>query len=627
MKTNLKPGDLLVFSAELETAPEVKIPTVKGIAYTGGLLPTKAGVEVVLDLEGLEIAPTVPLLANHENKVENKLGDIEVVAVDGNLVIDGKITATTFIAREIINQAKEGAKWELSVGVKVRTVEHLIEETTVNGKAWAVGTTVARTAELREISIIPIGADPGTFLEITAKANLEPKPETNMTKEVKKDTNIEASAQIDLQAERSRINEIIELCEGDIAVQTEAIEAGWTIDQTASALLKNLRSKRPTVNFSTPEPADHSKIVEAALMIRAGIDEDTVLKAVGEQAIEAGYKERSMSIKDAAKTCIQAAGGNVGLGFADSDIQAAFNTSLPGILGNVANKKLLQAFRAYDPVALKLCSVADLNDFKTTEIYSIADFGNLAKVGSDGKLTADKLIEGKGTNKLETLGKLVSLTRQQIINDDLGAFLRILQILGHRCARTIDQIFFKTLLANPVLADGKPLFSEDHSNLFDVTSNALGVDSLKSVVAAFLKQTDISGEPINTEAAYLLTPPELYFLGKELCESTYMIGGSARAGQNNPIANLMDVVQSPYLSAPGYEGSSATDYYIFADKDENPAIEMGFLKGHPEPTIESSAAEFDTLGYHWRCFYDLGCGVADHRGVAKVGTIPAETSS
>ncbi|UKI32165.1 MAG: Mu-like prophage major head subunit gpT family protein [Lentisphaeria bacterium] len=49
-----------------------------------------------------------------------------------------------------------------------------------------------------------------------------------------------------------------------------------------------------------------------------------------------------------------------------------------------------------------------------------------------------------------------------IINDDLGAFMKVPTAMGNRAARLIDQLFFSRLLSNPAQADGKALFSTNH---------------------------------------------------------------------------------------------------------------------------------------------------------------------
>jgi len=624
---------------------------VKGLAYNGGILELGLPYSVCVDLYGMEIPESIPLLTDHRNEIGSKIGEIKAKVVDNALYIEGKITSDSYLANNIVSQSKNGGKWSLSIGALLTEFYILDEGKVINGQDIPAGVCHATKSLLREVSVVAVGADKDATLEIEAKAKQTntlsggenmgdeiKKTEEEIKKDVEeiqaeeKDEKEFVDVPAVLRIERDRIKAIKEIVEDDTELEETAITAGWSADKTAREMLKRIKASRPNINVNTNKTeASQTKTIEAALMLRAGINEDEVIKAVGEQAIEAGYKARSISIKDAARACIKASGQSVGLGFGNSEIKAAFNSALPGILSNVANKRLQQAFAAYNPVATKLAQTVDINDFKQSDILSIADFSNLSEVvntgANAGKLTADKLVEGKGTNQLKTYGKIISLTRQDIINDDLGAFLRITDILGNRCARTIDQLFFAKLLANGAWTDGNKLFSTAHKNLLDITTNALSVNSVKTAIADFLKQVGLDGEPVGVMPKYLVVPPELYFLGKEIADSTYMIGGNTKSAALNPVAGLLEVVQSPYLSNATYTGASATDWYLFGSPDELPAMEIGFLKGQTAPTIEGSDCEFDTLGYSWRVYYDIGVGVADYRGALKVGTIPAEGSS
>ena len=148
---------------------------------------------------------------------------------------------------------------------------------------------------------------------------------------------------------------------------------------------------------------DNKKAIEAALSLRAGIKETTLVKTLGEQAVQAGYAQRNNSLKDFATDLLKAQGKTVN-GFGNREISAAFGaTDLTGILSNVANKRLQQSFATYEPVALKVAQQADINDFKKSEIYSIADAENLSEVDySTAKLADGTLAQAKGQNELKT---------------------------------------------------------------------------------------------------------------------------------------------------------------------------------------------------------------------------------
>jgi len=296
--------------------------------------------------------------------------------------------------------------------------------------------------------------------------------------------------------------------------------------------------------------------------------------------------------------------------------------SLPGVLSNVANKRLLKAYEGQPIIATRLCSEGELSDFKESERYRLTDVGDLEPVAPDGELKHGGLTEEKATNQLATYGKIFALTRQMIINDDLGAFLRIPEAMGARAARKVDQLFFTRLLANPTMSDGTALFHADHGNLLTGASSALSIDSLGQAVQAFMDQTDADGQPINVAPKYLLVPTALKMTARELLNSTMLLSvGSTdkrRLPTYNPIADEdLTLVVSPYLSNSNYPGYSSTAWYLFGDPAVVDTFEIGYLRGKRTPTVEQGEVDFNRLGVQFRVYFDVGVREQDYRGVLK----------
>lgn len=600
---------------------EKKTPKVSGIAYAGGKIDVGFELPLVVDLVGLELTQETPLLADHENKTSSRVGVITAKVENNTLTVDGKILSETDEAKDIVLQGKNSS-WQMSIGADI--VEATKVETgkmVINGQEQEAPFIYVSKSVLREVSIVAVGADINTKMTIEAK-NQTLKIKTGVLKtmendETKIDVNAEIKAALDL--ERKRIADIKAIVNGECAdLENEAIEAGWDSDMVASKMLEKIRAARPTVNVSKKAELDNTKVIEAALSLRAGIDADKLVKAMGEQVVTEAEKDKNMSIKDAMELSLKASGKSFARYNVNDMIQASFATSLPGILSNVANKRLATSFGVYEPVAFKIASVADIKDFKQSEIYGLSDVGNLTEVGSDSTLADSELSETKGVNQLSTYGKVINLTRKDIINDDLGAFLRIFDVLGQRCSKTIDQLTFKKLLANPNYTDSKALFHADHKNLAVGVDTALSFESVKTAISAFVKQVGADGEPVGAMPRYLVVPSELYFLAKEICESQYVIGVTGKVtGQLNPVANMLQVVSSPYLSNSAYTGYSASAWYLVADPVEVGGLEIGFLNGNRTPVIEQGTPDFNQLGISFRCYYDLGIGLADYRGLYK----------
>ncbi len=611
---------------------------ISGVAYSGGTLSLGWDAPVVVDLAGMTIGENLPLLAEHWNVIEARLGVITAEIADNKLLINGEILADNEDAKNIIAQGKAGGNWQLSIGADVQARELVKESREVNGQMIEAPFYLVSKSSLREVSVVAVGADAATEMHIAAKFNLN-QTEGDKTMAENKPADVTASAPVDtttvvpdiqaertaaVQAERSRVAEIRKICAGEFAeIEAEAIENGLEADAVREKVLTALRAKAPKadVNIIVPSEDFSQKTLEAAFALRAGLSEDAVTKAYGEQTIEAAYASRDISLSGLMTECLRLEGKNVGRSFNNETIQAAFSTvSLPEILNNVANKKLRAAFQAQPVIATKLCSTGDLNDFKENQRLRMTDVGDLVPVAPNGEIKDGGLSEDKATNQLDTYAKKFVLTRQMIINDDLGAFMKVPVAMGNRAARLIDQLFFKRLTANPTQADGNALFSAQHGNLLTGSTSALSKDALQNAIGLFLDQVDADGQPINIEPRFLVVPTALKFLALELVRGASLIATGTdnllRPALNALADENLQVVSSPYLSNAAY-GNSSTAWYLFGDPAQADTFEIGYLKGKRTPTVERGETDFNTLGMWFRVYFDLGIREQDHRGMVK----------
>lgn len=640
-----KPAETVEAAEPAKPAPEQdeKPAKVSGVAYSGGAIRQGWNPDpVVVDLAGMTVPAKVPLLRNHNAwNTDDRLGNVVAKRTGRGIEIEGEIVSGTESAREIVRQGKLGADWQLSIGAEISAAERVLSGTrTVNGRSFQAPFVLATKTTLREVSVVAVGADRSTNLHVAAAftptPNLHIKMEEKDTKPVEAAAptapaapapapeakpaaaDIEAAAAAAVKAERERVSAISAACGGEFPeIQAKAVAEGWTIEATNAALVSALRKRgpAPAPAVSVKAAAPTEKVLAAALAITAGIDEADLAKggSEAEKAVEAAAKYAGIGLRDVVRECVRAAGGTPGVTMDNETIRAAFSTvALPGILSDVANKKLLAAYKAQPIIAEKLCAKADLNDFKVADRYRLTDVGDLEQVAPDGKIKHGSLGEEKATNKLETYAKMFSLTRQMIYNDDLGAFLRVPAYMGGRAARKVDQLFFTRLQANPTQDDGNALFSAAHGNYIAGTTGALALASLKKGVELFRKQKDADGQPINVMPKFLLVPADLEIDAEEIVNGLQVVvAGStdvARPAFNALSRYGLQVVGSPYLA-------SATGWYLFAEPATLPAFEIGYLRGKRAPTVERGNVDFDELGISWRVYFDVGVREQDTRGM------------
>ena len=654
-------------------------PKIVGTAYSGGKMSLPGWKNpVVVDLSGMELPETVPLLANHENRTSARIGMVSASVKNNMLEITGEIISESQDAADIVAQSKAGADWQLSIGADVKECELVRGKREVNGQEIEGPFYHVRKSALREVSVVAVGADAHTNLKVTANFELKnPNPEEEGDKKIMNENkDVEAKADVKpeakpeakpeikaeakpeiqaaqpevkpepvapvdvaaaardaaaaaVKAERERVAAIRAICDGEFPeIEKDAISSGWTPEVVTKKVLETIRAERPAANVhisvkTEPEGDSLRKTIEAAMCLRCGISADDLEKSYDGKTIEAGMREMDMPLKQLLIECMKLDGIPYSRGFDNETIRAAFSSvSLPGILSNVANKKLLKSFDAQPIIATKLCSTGDLNDFKENDRFRLTDVGDLLPVGADGEIKDGGVTEEAAKNQLETYGKKFCLTRKMIINDDLGAFMKVPVAMGNRAARLIDQLFFSRLLKNPVQLDGKALFSAAHKNMLTGATSVLSSDSLKKAIQLFLDQVDADGQPISVEPKFLLVPTALKHLAIELTRGATLITAGGADNVVRPALNILadenlQVVSSPYLANSAYEGASSTAWYLFGDPHQTDTWEIGYLKGKRTPTVERGETDYNTLGLWFRVYFDLGVREQDHRGMVK----------
>lgn len=679
------------------------LANVSGVAYSGAAISQYwSSLKLIIDLAGMEIAQQIPLLYNHYNEPEYRLGEVTAV-IDGGktLQISGGIDKNTERGRFICDAGKQ-FNWQLSIGAALDPdqIEEVKpdEERTINAQAVKGPFLLVKKSFLREVSVCAVGADPNTVLQIAASLNLnfskkDNKPTTHnqegeitMNEKLKKylqmKFNLGEADENTIKAHLAKIGTTVEAEEAAMNAQAaqpkpqataepaaptaQAAQPALTAEQVAAIVAQQLEAKRQAdqkyqadvraaaegyadiaekaiaahwpveqvkavcdaIKAKAPQgtglniimrsgPTVNANSIAAALCFQTGIAEKTITASFGEQEVDSGDKMRGITLQKVLELCCQMENKAIPVMFGNNTIQAAFSTvALPGILSNVANKKALQAFTAQPIIATRLCKDGDLNDFKVSERYRLTDVGDLEKVSKSGEIPHGSVGEDKATNKLETYGKVFVLTRQDIYNDDLGAFLQIPAAMGQRAARKIDQLFHERLLANHTMADGKALFCADHGNYMTGSNTALSKTALEAARAKFLAAVDSDNQPINVAPKFLFVPSVLDSTAETLVISPALVGGSDTVPALNVISryNLIPI-SSPYLQSAAYTNNSTTGWYLFGDPAQVDTFEIGYLQGRKVPVVEQGQIDFNNLGMGFRVVYDLGVREQAHQGM------------
>ena len=602
----------LIIAADGETMPAgAPIKEVFGVAYSGAEFTQPwEELPIVLDLAGLEIAPQVPLLYDHDNEPRMRLGVVEAAVEDNRLVIAGEIAATGEHGREVI----EGGRlwpWQLSIGARVLASEVIEEPRTVNGREVANCLLITR-AQLREVSVVAVGADKETHLDSAAAFGGKPPKKEEKTMEKEEKNTLDANAD---EKSAARVDGIAAALADHPETCAEAIRAGWSVAQAQSvaAALKKAESNVPpaVANINAGAEAESARrVLRGALELRAGIAPERT--GLTDRELEAADKQRSLSLRDFLGEAMRLEGRPVANLRSRADIEAAFSTAaIPALLSDVANKRVKQEFEAAAPRAPRLCTASDLNDYKKTSVVNLLVAGELPVLHDGQEIPNGKLTESAGENRVRSHAMIITVGHEAIVNDDLGELLKIPQLMGRNAAAQLDRDFFAGLVANPAMGDGQNLFSAAHKNQLTGATSALSVAALNKARALLLKQTDAAGNPLNLRPRYLVVPPELYGLAEQIAYGdtlTVSTAQDAPAGTYNPIRGWdLQVVAAAELS-------DAKAWYLLTDPARGATFDIAYLRGQQTPIVERDSAPFNYRGLAFRCFFDYGIAALDFRG-------------
>jgi len=419
----------------------------------------------------------------------------------------------------------------------------------------------------------------------------------------------------------------LEACE---SIVSEAIEKKWNVTETELRLIRAARPGAPMTVRRDDEREVSGKVIEAAVCVAGGLS--TVEKEYDARTLEAAHQNfrGGLGLADLIGTFARKNGyrggslksnlrGNLAAAFgADGNTpdlragQAGPSTySLPNILSNVANKFLRQSFMAVDDAWRMLAAIRTFNDFKATSTVALTGGLMYSLVPRGGELKHGDLGELAYPNQADTYGKMLGIDRRDLINDDLGALTGASSRLGRGGALKLNDKFWSIFLNNSTF------FTSGHTNVSTGAGSALGIAGLTAADVVFTAQTDPDGTPLAAKAQILLVPTALRILALQLMSSTALTGtttANSLLPANNPFAGAYRVVSSPYMSNSSYTGFSAAAWYLLADPNDMPVIEVGFLNGQQTPIVETSDMDWNTLGIAMRGYFDFGIALQEYRG-------------
>lgn len=624
--TTIATDNLLLTAPEvaIEAGGEPKKPRISIVAYTGGMMRVPGWGDVAINLDGLDASGQVPLLADHDARVGGVVGHGEASVIDGRLIVAGVMSGAGEAARQIVEMTTGGFSFQASVGVEPVEHERIAAGTKVevNGRSLSSprGFALVKRGRLREVSITPLGADPGTRVSIAASQRIAERATMN--------TDV---LSIDEQAiradERDRINRIEAVCAGPVggwganqervdALKASALAGDVSEKDLTAQMLTILRESRPKLNM-TLRPAQtvsHATAIEAALLGRMGL---TALgeKTLGPLAMEHGAQLKANHALDLCRAALMFEGVEAPRG-REEMVKAALSTySLPVALGNLANKVLLDAYTESPATWRAFCAVRSTSDFKKNTAIRPSFTTPLEPVAPGGEIKHGTVGEWFSEYQVDTFGKMLSIDRRDIVNDDLSIFDETARASGRAAMRRISDLVYEVLLTN-----AGSFFSTGNGNFIEGADSILSFDGLAKAIEAMLLQRDDEGNDLDLRPATLLVPPQLQTTAKALLESEFIQQIVERTPTGNSLRRAVSVEVEPRLSNDEKFGDLASDkhWYLFTSPAAVPMV-VAFLEGKQTPTVEYFGLDHQAnkLAVTWRVYHDFGTALVDPRAAVR----------
>lgn len=350
---------------------------------------------------------------------------------------------------------------------------------------------------------------------------------------------------------------------------------------------------------------------------RAGISQAILARAAVPGAkVDASNPWRGHKLLDLARASLSRAGIKTdGMGQMEI-VAAAFTQStsdFPVLLENTMHKALQAAYAAQSDTWTRFCAVGSVSDFRAHNRYHLGSFGSLDAKNELGEFKNKTIPDGeKQSITAASKGNIINLSREAIINDDLGAFVGLAAMLGRAAKRTIEVDVYALLAQNsglgPTMSDGNTLFYARTVTGTNIgTGAALSMAAIDADRVVMASQLDISGnEYLDLRPAVLLVPLSLGGTARSINDAQYDPDTANKLQKPNVVNGLFrDIVDTPRLSG--------TRRYLFADPSEAPVIEVAFLDGVQDPYLEMQNG-FDVDGTEYKVRLDYAVGAVGYQG-------------
>lgn len=477
-----------------------------------------------------------------------------------------------------------------------------------------------------------ITADPSTRKETSMPGTTAAGGDQTSAQNAPNAADQEAQQRAAQQAVAQTAADITELCarHGVAHLAADMIRNGRSVDEARSAVLDAIAHRDAAAGGHQNVRSIRTERDEQDTSLR-GIEE-AILHRVDARAqlTDNGRRFRSLSLLELGRDYLQARGIDT-RGMDRLRVATEMLTFRSGggmhttsdfanLFANVANKRLRQAYDDNPGTYARWARRApNAPDFKNINVVQLSGAPDLLQTNEHGEFKYGTMSDGAETYAVVTYGRIVGLSRQAIVNDDLRGFDRLVAAFGSSARRLENRTVYSQLTANANLSDGGALFNATavttaggHANLASGGGSALQFSSLTAGRTAMRLQKGMQGEELNLAPAVLIVPAALEQTAYQLTSSNYVPATKAEVNEfRTGGRTALEPIVEPLLDA-----ASATAWYLAASNSQIDTVEYCYLDGAEGPVIESDMG-FEIDGISYKCRLDFAAKAIDFRGLYK----------
>jgi len=567
----------------------------------------------------------VPLIDSHNDySIQQIFGSCDNLRVEGT-DLKGTITLSANANGEnALQLIREKHLTDVSIGAQPinQTIIQAGKSAVINGRTFTASQglplRVVTQSRLVELSLCPIGADPSAKISASAGIDSAEPTQTQQGNTAMTEDEIKQAVAAAAATERTRISEINTICQSaemSEEAKTKFVNDGTTVEAVRQAAFAAVIAKKQA-------PAAPSTPVGSGIQV--GEEKVDQFRRLAHESIaqRGGHKIDHLSATD--RKIVQELNGMSLVDFAEESLrlnqrlgsgrisrdevvkQALGTADFVNLFLNVGNKVALEGYQSVGFNWQLFCDVGSVSNFQiNTGVGVLGLTDGLEEMPEGSEYPKTKITDEKEQWQVKTYGRAFDITRQAIINDDIGGIMEAARQRGELVGELIADLAVAPINANQTMGDGLAAFVGGHANLG--TASVLNEAAMKEARIAMAAQARPNGRKLGYKPMFLLGPASMeetaikYFLANS--------PGSA-SGTVNPHYGMINA--SNMLFDQRFTDASATAWYLMGKK----IVRMFFLNGQQNPFLET-VTDSKTDGLTFKVRIDAGSHLMNWRAGFK----------